>query len=132
MKKQNFKLIHILVDKDDYSRLQEMQSSKFPSVSHIIRDLIHMAVNTSVEIKPPEMKPLSVLTNPVVPEVVKTPLEIPVIEDSSVIESVSLIHRTGRRLSPNTLAIKMAKRAKDMGRPYDVSMEQHFHILDEL
>lgn len=126
------RVLSIRISEADCVKLEKMQTEDLPSVSAVIRSILHMAVNTSVEIKPPEMKPLSVLTNPVVPEAVKTPLDIPVIEDSPVIESVSLIHRTGRRLSPNTLAIKMAKRAKDMGRPYDVNMEQHFHILDEL
>lgn len=132
MKKLDLKLVAFRIPEDDYEKLVSLQTNDLRSVSAVIRNLISRAINSPAEVKPIELKPLVNLTNPVVPETVKTPLEIPVIEDSPVIESVSLIHRTGRRLSPNTLAIKMAKRAKDMGRPYDVNMEQHFHILDEL
>ena len=131
MIERKMRVLSIRISEADCVKLEKMQTEELPSVSAVIRSILHMAVNAPVEIKQMELKPLSIPTNPVALEVVKTPLEIPV-QDDSIIESAPLIHRTGRKVSPNTLAIKMAKRAKDMGRPYDISMEQHFHILDEL
>jgi len=132
MKKLDLKLVAFRIPEDDYEKLVSLQTNDLRSVSAVIRNLIRRAINSPVEVKPIELKPLVNLTNPVMPqETIKTPLEIPV-RDDSIIESAPLIHKTGRKVSPNTLAIKMAKRAKDMGRPYDISMEQHFHILDEL
>jgi len=131
MKKLDLKLVAFRIPEDDYEKLVSLQTNDLRSVSAVIRNLISRAINSPAEVKPIELKPLVNLANPVELETIKTPLEIPV-QDDSIIESAPLIHRTGRKVSPNTLAIKMAKRAKDMGRPYDISMEQHFHILDEL
>jgi hypothetical protein len=139
MKKGNYKLVHILIDKNVYERLQKMETSKFPSVSHIIRDMIDIALDAidKSNNRAPGFIQSSVQLDSVIPitEIAKSkaPLEIPVITDTPVIESEPLIsHKNGRKVNPDLYSVMKARRARDAGRDYDKSLEPHFHLLDEL
>jgi hypothetical protein len=131
MLKNNFKLMHVMVDRDDYAKLEGMQTEQFPSVAAIIRDLIRMAIQSKmVEVKPIELKPMESLQNPVNMEIKKTPLEVPVIDNSSITESASLVHKLERTFKPQMRDVMIAKRARDAGRAYDKNLEPFFKDLN--
>lgn len=131
MEKTDFKLISFRLPESVYDKLVDMQTDDIRSVSAVIRDIINKAINTQLVMKPIELKPLANLENShIFEEVKKAPLEIPVLNNSPVIESVSLIRGAGRKIDPAMLSVMLAKRAKSMGRPYDVNMEQYFYKLD--
>jgi hypothetical protein len=127
----NKNVISIRIDSDDYNKLVEMQTKQFPSVSAIIRDLIRIAIYPkTADVKPVELKPLEPLQNPVNMELIKEPLEIPVVEVSSVTESASLVHKLERTFQPQMRDVIIAKRAKEFGRPYDKNLEPFFKDIN--
>lgn len=133
---KEFVNINLRLKKETYDFLRSISESGGPTVSAAIRIAIDKYVHSAVQnnVQPVQLKPLTNLINPVTHSMEsKKPLEIPTTEFSSVIESEPLIsHKSERKIRPDLYAVMKARRARDAGREYDVALEQHFHLLDEL
>jgi hypothetical protein len=113
-----YQLVHLKIDKDDYEALKSIKSLNMPSISFMIRTIIHGYLHdNSIHSKP------------------GLNISKPVTEAGSV-EGVTQGGSVKNELNlPRGVQLHhliAARRAKRNGRDYDHELEKYFPLLDNL